>query len=91
MRILGARDDLEHVASRTMSATETPSHLRENPLDLARAQLSRVGEAFGAGWGKQGLQLMSKIHKVDDLGTLKAIRKAIETAGTLDKIQALLS
>ena len=30
-----------------MSAIETPSHLRENPLDLARAQLRRVGEAFG--------------------------------------------
>jgi glutamate dehydrogenase (NAD(P)+) len=30
-----------------MSATEAPaSHLRENPLDLARAQLRRVGEIF---------------------------------------------
>ena len=30
-----------------MSATETPSHLRENPFGLARAQLERVGEIFG--------------------------------------------
>ena len=30
-----------------MSATETPTHLRENPYELARAQLSRVGETFG--------------------------------------------
>ena len=30
-----------------MSATETPSHLRENPYALARAQLDRVGETFG--------------------------------------------
>jgi glutamate dehydrogenase (NAD(P)+) len=29
-----------------MSATESPSHLRENPLDLARDQLRRVGEVF---------------------------------------------
>jgi glutamate dehydrogenase (NAD(P)+) len=31
-----------------MSATQAPaSHLRENPFDLARAQLRRVGEIFG--------------------------------------------
>ena len=30
-----------------MSATETPSHLRENPYALARTQLDRVGETFG--------------------------------------------
>ena len=30
-----------------MSATEAPSHLRENPFALARDQLRRVGEAFG--------------------------------------------
>ena len=30
-----------------MSATETPTHLRENPYELARAQLTRVGETFG--------------------------------------------
>jgi glutamate dehydrogenase (NAD(P)+) len=30
-----------------MSATETPTHLRENPYGLARAQLARVGETFG--------------------------------------------
>ena len=30
-----------------MSATETSTHLRENPFSLARAQLARIGEAFG--------------------------------------------
>jgi glutamate dehydrogenase (NAD(P)+) len=30
-----------------MSATETSTHLRENPFSLARDQLLRVGEAFG--------------------------------------------
>ena len=30
-----------------MSATETPTHLHENPYGLARAQLARVGETFG--------------------------------------------
>ena len=30
-----------------MTATETSTHLRENPFSLARAQLFRVGEAFG--------------------------------------------
>jgi glutamate dehydrogenase (NAD(P)+) len=30
-----------------MSATETSTHLRENPLGLAHAQLAKVGEAFG--------------------------------------------
>jgi glutamate dehydrogenase (NAD(P)+) len=30
-----------------MSATETSTHLRENPFSLTRAQLVRVGEAFG--------------------------------------------
>jgi glutamate dehydrogenase (NAD(P)+) len=30
-----------------MSATETSTHLRENPFSLARDQLVRVGEAFG--------------------------------------------
>jgi glutamate dehydrogenase (NAD(P)+) len=30
-----------------MSATETSTHLRENPFALARAQLVRVGETFG--------------------------------------------
>ncbi|HET6682450.1 MAG TPA: Glu/Leu/Phe/Val dehydrogenase [Gaiella sp.] len=30
-----------------MSATETSTHLRENPFSLTRAQLARVGEAFG--------------------------------------------
>ena len=30
-----------------MSATETPTHLREDPYELARAQLARVGETFG--------------------------------------------
>ena len=30
-----------------MSATETSTHLRENPFSLARAQLVQVGEAFG--------------------------------------------
>jgi len=30
-----------------MSATEAPTHLRENPFALARAQLQRVGETFG--------------------------------------------
>ena len=42
-RILGAR---ERRRSRTMSATESVSHLRENPLELAQAQLRRVGEVF---------------------------------------------
>lgn len=41
-------------------------------------------------FGKPGLQLMSKIHKMDDLGALKAIRKAVETADALDQVQALL-
>jgi glutamate dehydrogenase (NAD(P)+) len=30
-----------------MSATDAATHLRENPLDLAKAQLVRVGETFG--------------------------------------------
>jgi glutamate dehydrogenase (NAD(P)+) len=30
-----------------MSATETSTHLRENPFSLARAQLARIGETFG--------------------------------------------
>jgi len=30
-----------------MSATETSTHLRENPFSLARAQLARTGEQFG--------------------------------------------
>ncbi len=30
-----------------MSALEAPTHLRENPFALARAQLQRVGETFG--------------------------------------------
>ena len=30
-----------------MSATEASTHLRENPFSLVRAQLVRVGEAFG--------------------------------------------
>ncbi len=30
-----------------MSATETSTHLRENPFSLARAQLARVAETFG--------------------------------------------
>ncbi len=30
-----------------MSSTESVSHLKENPLELARAQLRRVGETFG--------------------------------------------
>ncbi len=30
-----------------MSATETPTHLRENPFELARVQLRRVAETFG--------------------------------------------
>jgi glutamate dehydrogenase (NAD(P)+) len=30
-----------------MSTAEAPSHLRENPLELARQQLRRVGETFG--------------------------------------------
>ena len=30
-----------------MSATAAPTHLRENPYELGRAQLRRVGEAFG--------------------------------------------
>ena len=30
-----------------MSATETSTHLRENPFSLARAQLAHIGEAFG--------------------------------------------
>jgi glutamate dehydrogenase (NAD(P)+) len=30
-----------------MSATETSTHLRENPFSLSQAQLVRVGEAFG--------------------------------------------
>jgi glutamate dehydrogenase (NAD(P)+) len=30
-----------------LSTAEAPSHLRENPLDLARQQLRRVGETFG--------------------------------------------
>jgi glutamate dehydrogenase (NAD(P)+) len=30
-----------------MSATETSTHLRENPFSLTRAQLARVSEAFG--------------------------------------------
>ena len=30
-----------------MSATGTPTHLRENPFSLARAQLARIGDAFG--------------------------------------------
>src|SRR4029453_11786081 len=29
-----------------MSATETSTHLRENPFSLARAQLARIGERF---------------------------------------------
>ncbi len=29
-----------------MSAVETPSHLRENPFEIARDQLRRVGETF---------------------------------------------
>ena len=29
-----------------MSATETSTHLRENPFSLARAQLVRIGERF---------------------------------------------
>jgi glutamate dehydrogenase (NAD(P)+) len=30
-----------------MSTAEAPTHLRENPLELARQQLHRVGETFG--------------------------------------------
>ncbi|HTK24635.1 MAG TPA: Glu/Leu/Phe/Val dehydrogenase [Gaiella sp.] len=30
-----------------MSATETSTHLRENPFSLVRAQLARIGETFG--------------------------------------------
>ena len=30
-----------------MSATGTSTHLRENPFSLARAQLARIGDAFG--------------------------------------------
>jgi glutamate dehydrogenase (NAD(P)+) len=30
-----------------MSATDSASHLRENPFDLARSQLRQVGEVFG--------------------------------------------
>jgi len=30
-----------------MSATEAPTHLRENPFEIARSQLRRVGETFG--------------------------------------------
>ena len=34
-------------AKQPMSATAAPTHLRENPFELARAQLRRVGETFG--------------------------------------------
>ena len=30
-----------------MSTAEAPTHLRENPLGIARQQLRRVGETFG--------------------------------------------
>jgi hypothetical protein len=30
-----------------MSTAAAPSHLRENPFGLAKAQLRRVGEVFG--------------------------------------------
>ena len=29
-----------------MTTAEAPSHLRENPFELAKAQLRRVGEVF---------------------------------------------
>ena len=29
-----------------MSTAEVPTHLRENPLELARQQLRRVGQTF---------------------------------------------
>ena len=41
-------------------------------------------------FAKKGLQLMTKIHKVEDLEELQAIRQAVETADDLDEIREML-
>jgi glutamate dehydrogenase (NAD(P)+) len=53
-------------STKQMSATETSTHLRENPLSLARVQLARVGETFG----------------VDSnlIGVLKSCKKSVEVS-----------
>ena len=49
-----------------MSATETSTHLRENPFSLARAQLARVSDAFGV---DQNL-----------IGVLQGCKKSVEVS-----------
>ena len=49
-----------------MSATESVSHLRENPLDLAKAQLWRVGEVFAI--------------DANLIGVLSGVKKCVEVA-----------
>ena len=49
-----------------MSATESVSHLRENPLELAKVQLRRVGQVFA----------------IDPnlIGVLSGVKKCVEVA-----------
>ena len=49
-----------------MSATAAPTHLREDPYDLARAQLRRVGETFGV--------------DQDLIGVLEQCKKTVEVS-----------
>jgi len=49
-----------------MSATDSPSHLRENPLELARAQLRLVGEAFSV--DPNLISVLSGVKKCVEVG-----------------------
>ena len=49
-----------------MSATESPSHLRENPLELARTQLRRVGEVFSV--DPNLISVLSGVKKCVEVG-----------------------